>query len=104
MSTKLHTRNYNNNSKLFFLLNPNEDIAENDLAHGFITLDVEYINEKPRATHIRRRTETPRAACIEPEAIFGQMEPNMACHSFHHYGKDKVAMNFALSPQLSTSR
>ena len=30
MSTKLHTKSYSNNDKLFFLLNPNEDIAEND--------------------------------------------------------------------------
>lgn len=25
----LHTKSYNNNDRLFFLLNPNEDIAEN---------------------------------------------------------------------------
>ena len=30
MSTKLHTKDYNNNDRLFFLLTPNEDIAEND--------------------------------------------------------------------------
>ena len=30
MYTKLHTKSYNNNDRLFFLLNPNEDIAEND--------------------------------------------------------------------------
>lgn len=30
MSTKLHTKSYNNNDRLFFLLNPNEDIAVND--------------------------------------------------------------------------
>ena len=30
MSTKLHTKSYSNNDRLFFLLNPNEDIAEND--------------------------------------------------------------------------
>ena len=30
MSTKLHTKSYNNNDRLFFLLNPSEDIAEND--------------------------------------------------------------------------
>ena len=30
MSTKLHTKSYNNNDRLFFLLNPNEDISEND--------------------------------------------------------------------------
>lgn len=30
MSTKLHTKSYNNNDSLFFLLNPNEDISEND--------------------------------------------------------------------------
>ncbi len=30
MSTKLHTKPYNNKEKLFFLLNPSEDIAEND--------------------------------------------------------------------------
>ena len=30
MSTKLHTKSYSNNDKLFFLLNPSEDIAEND--------------------------------------------------------------------------
>lgn len=30
MYTKLHTKNYNNNDRLFFLLNPSEDIAEND--------------------------------------------------------------------------
>lgn len=30
MSTNLHTKSYNNNDRLFFLLTPNEDIAEND--------------------------------------------------------------------------
>lgn len=30
MQTKLHTKSYSNNDRLFFLLNPNEDIAEND--------------------------------------------------------------------------
>ena len=30
MHTKLHTKSYINNDRLFFLLNPNEDIAEND--------------------------------------------------------------------------
>ena len=30
MSTKLHTKSYSNNDRLFFLLNPNEDISEND--------------------------------------------------------------------------
>ena len=30
MSTKLHTKSYSNNDRSFFLLNPNEDIAEND--------------------------------------------------------------------------
>ena len=30
MSTKLHTKTYRNNDRLFFLLNPNDDIAEND--------------------------------------------------------------------------
>ncbi len=30
MSTKLHTKPYNNKNKLFFLLNPSEDIAGND--------------------------------------------------------------------------
>lgn len=30
MSTKLHTKSYNNNDRLFFLLNPNDDIAKND--------------------------------------------------------------------------
>ena len=30
MSTKLHTKSYSNNDRLFFLLNPNEYIAEND--------------------------------------------------------------------------
>ena len=30
MHTKLHTKSYSNNDKLFFLLTPNEDIAEND--------------------------------------------------------------------------
>lgn len=29
MSTKLHTKSYSND-RLFFLLNPNEDIAENE--------------------------------------------------------------------------
>ena len=29
MSTKLHTKSYSNNDRLFFLLNPEEDIAEN---------------------------------------------------------------------------
>ena len=30
MSTKLHTKSYSNNDRLFFLLNPSEDIAVND--------------------------------------------------------------------------
>lgn len=30
MSTKLHTKSYSNNDKLFFLLNPSEDIAQDD--------------------------------------------------------------------------
>ena len=30
MSTNLHTKSYSNKNWLFFLLNPNEDIAEND--------------------------------------------------------------------------
>lgn len=30
MYTKLHARSYSNNGRLFFLLNPCEDIAEND--------------------------------------------------------------------------
>lgn len=30
MSTKLHTKSYSNNDRLFFLLNPNEYIAENE--------------------------------------------------------------------------
>lgn len=30
MHTKLHTKSYSNNGRLFFLLNPNEAIAEND--------------------------------------------------------------------------
>lgn len=30
MPTKLHTKSYSNNDRLFFLLNPNEDIAETD--------------------------------------------------------------------------
>lgn len=30
MSTKLHTKNYSNNDRLFFLLNPIEEIAAND--------------------------------------------------------------------------
>ena len=30
MHTKLHTKSYSNNDRLFFLLNPNEDIEEND--------------------------------------------------------------------------
>ena len=30
MPTKLHTGSYSNNDRLFFLLNPSEDIAEND--------------------------------------------------------------------------
>ena len=30
MSTKLHTKSYSNNDRLFFMFNPNEDIAEND--------------------------------------------------------------------------
>lgn len=30
MYTNLHTKSYSNNDRLFFLLNPNEDIAEND--------------------------------------------------------------------------
>ena len=30
MPTKLHTKSYSNNDRLFFLLNPNEDIAGND--------------------------------------------------------------------------
>lgn len=30
MSTKLHAKSYSNNDKLFFLLNPSEDIAQDD--------------------------------------------------------------------------
>lgn len=30
MSTKLHTKDYSNNDRLFFLLDPNKDIAGND--------------------------------------------------------------------------
>ena len=30
MSTKLNTKSYSNNGRLFFMLNPHEDIAEND--------------------------------------------------------------------------
>ncbi len=30
MSTKIHTKSYSNNDRLFFLLNPSDDIAEND--------------------------------------------------------------------------
>lgn len=30
MPTNLHTKSYSNNGRLFFLLNPNDDIAEND--------------------------------------------------------------------------
>lgn len=30
MSTKLHTKSYSNNDRLFFLLNLNEDIAADD--------------------------------------------------------------------------
>lgn len=30
MSAKLHTKSYSNNDRLFFLLNPNDDIAKND--------------------------------------------------------------------------
>ena len=30
MSIKLHAKSYSNNDRLFFMLNPNEDIAEND--------------------------------------------------------------------------
>lgn len=33
--------------------------------------------------------------CIEPEAVFGQMKYNMAYRRFRHFGKDKVAMDFA---------
>ena len=33
--------------------------------------------------------------CIEPEAVFGQMKTNMAYRRFRHFGKDKVAMDFA---------
>lgn len=33
--------------------------------------------------------------CIEPEAVFGQMKSNMAYRRFRHFGKDKVAMDFA---------
>ena len=33
--------------------------------------------------------------CIEPEAVFGQMKFNMAYRRFRHFGKDKVAMDFA---------
>ena len=29
-TTKLHTKSYSNNDRMFFMLNPNEDIAEND--------------------------------------------------------------------------
>lgn len=30
MSAKLHTKSYSNNDRLFFLLNPDDDIAKND--------------------------------------------------------------------------
>ena len=30
MSTKIHTKSYRNTDRLFFLLNPSDDIAEND--------------------------------------------------------------------------
>ena len=30
MPTKLHAKSYSNNDRLFLLLNPSEDIAEND--------------------------------------------------------------------------
>ena len=33
--------------------------------------------------------------CIEPEAVFGQMKYDMAYRRFRHFGKDKVAMDFA---------
>ena len=32
---------------------------------------------------------------IEPEAVFGQMKYNMQYKRFRHFGKDKVAMDFA---------
>ena len=33
--------------------------------------------------------------CIDPEAVFGQMKFDMAYRRFRHFGKDKVAMDFA---------
>lgn len=33
--------------------------------------------------------------CIEPEAVFGQMKADMAYRRFRHFGRDKVAMDFA---------
>ena len=36
MSANLHTKSYSNKDRLFFLLNPNEDIAENDPVCSFL--------------------------------------------------------------------
>lgn len=41
---------------------------------------------------IRMRKKRP----IEPEAVFGQMKSNKSYHRFRHFGKEKVAMDFAI--------
>ena len=41
---------------------------------------------------IRMRKKRP----IEPEAVFGQMKNNKDYNRFRHFGKDKIAMDFAI--------
>ena len=41
---------------------------------------------------IRMRKKRP----IEPEAVFGQMKYNKDYHRFRHFGKDKIAIDFAI--------
>ncbi len=48
----------------------------------------ELLTSEGRVKHRGRR-------CVEPEAVFGQMKADMAYRRFRHFGKDKVAMDFA---------
>ena len=58
MSTKLHTKSYSNNDRLFFLLNPNEDIAENDPVRVVDTI-VESLDLKEFKKMYRERGRCP---------------------------------------------
>ena len=64
---KIHFRPYSNKQIVLF---PQRLTSENGLEH---------------------RSRRP----IEPEAVFGQMKYNMQYKRFRHFGKDKVAMDFA---------